>query len=46
MEVVMERQKTRFPELQVPHVIIILIDLIKHLNGNLCPYLSLSYVMV
>jgi hypothetical protein len=33
LNVVMERQKIRFPELLVPHVIVILIDLIKHLNG-------------
>jgi len=33
VDVVMERQKTKYPDLSVPHVLLSLIDLIKHLNG-------------
>eukprot|EP00026_Physarum_polycephalum_P001989 Phypoly_transcript_01993.p1 GENE.Phypoly_transcript_01993~~Phypoly_transcript_01993.p1 ORF type:complete len:766 (+),score=95.14 Phypoly_transcript_01993:705-3002(+) len=33
MEVVMERQKAKHPDMLVPHVVVCLIHLIKHLNG-------------
>lgn len=30
----MEKQKSKYPDLPVPHVVIVLIELIKHLNGT------------